>query len=237
MCTLPRFNTCLLVSPPIIPLCPPCILSLCPYPRPIPFPTLSALSAHVLLPQLLPASRSVCSDVPTDPQPCLSPSACPARFTGRQPCSALLVTCPVLLYRPPALLALLATYPALLYWPPALLCCFAGPPPCSALLPAALLCFTGHQPCSALLATKSALLYWFPALARPYWPRALLYSSGHQSCSALLATSLATCWSAWPRPPPPPPPPFFCLSLFCLGLTLSLPIESHPGRHHRRKKG
>ena len=146
--------------PPVIPLRPPCILSLYPYPRPIPFPTLSALSAHVLLQQLLPASQSVCSVVPTDPQPCLSPSACPARFTGRQPCSALLVTRPVLVYRPPALLALLATHPA--------------------------------------------LLYWLPALARPYWPLALLYSSGHQSCSALLATSLATCWSAWPRPPPPP---------------------------------
>ena len=203
MCTLPCFNTCLFVSSPLShyasfvfnPFAPTHAL----FPSLRSQPSLPTYSSNNCYPR--PVQYAPLFPLTTSPA-CLPLPALP-RFTGRQPCSALLVTRPVLVYRPPALLALLATHPALLYWPPAMLCCFAGPQPCSALLPAALLCFTGHQPCSALLATKSALLYWLPALARPYWPRALLYSSGHQSCSALLATSLATCWPAWPRPPPP----------------------------------
>ena len=219
MCTLPRFNTCLLVSPPLSHYAPLVFYPFAPTHALVPSlrsqPSLPTCSSSNCYPR--PGQYAPLFPLTTSPA-CLPLPALP-RFTGRQPCSALLVTRPVLVYWPPALLALLATHPALLYWPPALLCCFAGPQPCSALLaispallywPQNLLCstgyqpwlgLTGHEPCSTRLATSPAL---------PYWPPALLLAGL---------------------------PPLFCLPLFCLGLSLSLPIESHPGRHHRWKKG
>ena len=115
-------------------------------------------------------------------------------------------------------------------WPPALLC-FAASRPALLYWPSALLCFTGHKICSALLVTSPGSALLATSLALLIWPPVLLCLTGHQPCYLL------ACLAQAPPPPPPPPPHLFCLPLFCLGLTLSLPIESHPGRHHRWKKG
>jgi len=127
-----------------------------------PFPSLCTLFSLpvMLLGQLLPTSRSVCS--------ALFCFYCPPAVSVSLslPCSVVPPLClPALLHWLPALLCFTDSSPALLYWPPASLC-LSGYQPCSALLttspallywPPVLLCFTGSQFCSTFLATSPAL--------------------------------------------------------------------------------
>ena len=204
MCTLPRFNTCLLVSPPLSHYAP---LVFYPF-API----------HALFPSLRSRpSLPTCSSSNCYPRPGQYALLFP--LTPSPACLPL-----------PALPGFLATSPALLYWSPALFW-FTGHPPCLLYWLPTLLYFTGHQPCSAVLLaprlallccqpTCSALLAISPALL--YWPQNLLCSTGyqpwlgltgHEPCSTRLATSPAQPY--WPPslllaglPGPAPPPPF-----------------------------